>query len=78
MSAELKNNLGPQPMEEIMLDYKLKTHDLVVASKEQLTHKKIAHAMKGRRLTPRMKLKILNALNTTTGKTYTLKDLFNY
>ena len=75
---ELERNLGPQPIEKIMLEHQLKTHDLVSVSSEQLTYKKIAHAMKGRRLTPRMKLKILNALNGVTKKIYTLADLFNY
>jgi hypothetical protein len=78
MVADLEKNLGPQPIEQIMAEHKLKTHDLVAASTDQLTHKKIAHAMKGRRLTPRMKFKILNALNHATKKTYALKDLFNY
>jgi len=78
METTLERNLGPQPIEQIMAEHKLATHDLVEVSTQQLTHKKIAHAMKGRRLTPGMKQKILNALNKATEKVYTLKDLFNY
>lgn len=78
MNTDLERKFGPQPIEKILLEHHLKPHDLVVISSEQLTHKKIAHAVKGRRLTPRMKLKILDALNKATEKTYTLTDLFNY
>lgn len=77
-TTDLEKNLGPQPIAKIMAEHSLKAHDLVAASTGQLAHKKISHAVKGRRLTPRMKLKILSALNTVTKKNYTLKDLFNY
>ena len=56
----------------------LKPHDLVVHSDDQLTHKMVARAMKGRRLTPRAQSKVLNALNNVAGKNYSLKDLFTY
>jgi len=56
----------------------LKPHDLVVHSDDQLTHKMVARAMKGRRLTPRAQSKVLNALNNVAGKDYSLKDLFTY
>ena len=56
----------------------LKPHDLVVHSDDQLTHKMVARAMKGRRLTPRAQSKVMNALNNAAGKDYSLKDLFTY
>jgi hypothetical protein len=56
----------------------LKPHDLVAATDEQLTHKMIARAIKGRRLTPRVMWKVLGALNAASGKTYELADLFDY
>jgi len=61
-----------------MLEHNLKPHDLVAASTEQLTHKMVSRAAKGRRLTPRAQAKILNAVHKATQKTYTLRDLFNY
>ena len=56
----------------------LKPHDLVVASSVQMTHKMVARACKGRRLTPNTQMIVLNALQAATGKTYALTDLFNY
>ncbi len=56
----------------------LKPHDHVAASTEQITHKMAARACKGRRLTPTVQRKILNALNRATGGSHTLDQLFNY
>jgi len=74
----MNNDLGTQPIAAIMDERGLKPHDLVAASSEQITHKMIARAVKGRRLTLRVQNKILRAMNNATGKTYLLKDLFNY
>jgi hypothetical protein len=38
----------------------------------------ISRACKGRRLTPNVKSKILNALNNAVEQQYSLTDLFNY
>jgi hypothetical protein len=78
MSGDVERNLGPQPLAQIMARYELKAHDLVQASTEQLTHKMVARACKGRRLTPNVQAKVLRALNAATGGHYTLTDLFNY
>ena len=78
MTNEIERNLGPQPLAEIMAQHKLKAHDLVAASTEQITHKMVARACKGRRLTPNVQAKIQNALNAATEKHYTRRDLFNY
>ena len=73
-----ERNIGPQPIERIMAELKLKTHDLVAVSTEQLTHKMVSRACKGRRLGPTVKNKVLNALNIASGKNFTVHDLFNY
>ena len=74
----IERDFGEQPIKQIMLEYDLKPHDLVAASTEQITHRMITRAAKGRRLTSHIQIKVLNALNKATGKTYVLKDLFNY
>jgi hypothetical protein len=78
MNDPIERNLGPQPLAQIMDEHKLKVHDLVAASTEQITHKMVARARKGRRLTPNVQAKIQNAINAATGKHYTRTDLFNY
>lgn len=75
---EIERNLGEQPLKHIMLELDLKPHDLVAASTEQLTHRMVARAIKGRRLTAHIKIKVLNALNKAAGKAYMLKELFDY
>ena len=68
---ELENrNLGPQPVAEIMNSLGLKPHDLVAASTEQITHKMVSRACKGRWLTPNVQSKFLNALNRATGRSF--------
>lgn len=71
-------DLGEQPIANIMADLGLKPTDLVSHSTEQVTHKMVSRAAKGRRLTPRVQQKILNALNAVAMKDYKLQDLFNY
>ena len=74
----VEKNLGEQPISKIMVESGLKPHDLVTHSDEQLTHKMVTRAMKGRRLNPHVQLKVLNALNNVVEKNYSLKDLFTY
>jgi hypothetical protein len=71
-------NLGPQPIGRILAQRNLKPHDLVAASTQQLTHKMVSRACKGRRLTLNAQSKVLNALNLAAGQNYSLRDLFNY
>ena len=78
MNTGLERNLGEQPIAALLRELGLKSHDLVAVSTEQITHKMVARACKGRRLTPNVKTKIRNALNKAAGKSYTLADLFNY
>ena len=78
MGADIERDLGAQPIANIMALHGLKAHDLVACSTEQITHKMVSRAIKGRRLTPAVKCKVLDALNTAAQKKYSLKDLFNY
>jgi hypothetical protein len=78
MNSEIERNLGEQPIARIMLEHQLKPHDLVTASSVEMTHKMVARACKGRRLTPNTQAKVLAALNRATEKQYALSDLFNY
>ena len=78
MTDGIERNLGAQPIAQIMAAHDLTAHDLVSASTEQITHKMVARACKGRRLTLNVQLKILRALNRATQKSFAISDLFNY
>ena len=78
MDDGIERDLGPQPIADILTKLNLKPHDLVAASTQQLTHKMVSRAAKGRRLTINAQLKVLNALNAASGQNYSLKDLFSY
>lgn len=78
MTPEKDRNLGEQPVLRILQEHGLKAHDVVAASTEQITHKMVARACKGRRLTLNTQSKVLRALNIATGKNFSLADLFNY
>jgi hypothetical protein len=78
MTEENERNLGPQPIADLMHQLQLKAHDLVEASSEQLTHKMVARAVKGRRLTNNTKGIVQRAMNQATGNIYKLVQLFNY
>lgn len=82
MNAE--RDLGPQPLAALLERHQLRPTDLVQASDEQLTHKMVARALKGRRLTRNTAEKVLRALNSSIlrpdGETvaYSMDELFNY
>jgi hypothetical protein len=78
MSEGVDRNLGEQPISQLMLALNLKPHDVVAASTKQMTHKMVARAMKGRRLTPNVKCKVRDALNLAGKSSYTIGELFNY
>ena len=78
MNIEIERNLGEQPIARIMVDHSLKARDLVALSTQQLTHKMVSRACKGRRLTPNVQSKIRDALNQSTGKEYSMEELFTY
>ena len=76
--SEIERNFGEQPIAKIMALHGLKANDLVVNSLDQITHKMVGRALKGRRLTLNVQAKILRALNKAAGKEYQRRDLFNY
>ena len=78
MKNEIEYNLGKQPIARIMLDQGLKAPDFVSISTDQITHKMVSRACKGRRLTPKVQSKIRQALNDFTGKEYSKEELFTY
>ena len=78
MANDIRRELGEQPIGKIMALHGLKPQDLVENSTEQLTYKMVSRAVKGRRLTPNVQYKILDALNRAAKKNYTLKDIFSY
>jgi hypothetical protein len=78
MTDSQGHTVGPQPIAAIMAELGFKSADVVKHSTQQLTHKMVSRAVKGRRLTPNTKAKVLNALSKAAGKQYRIKDLFNY
>ncbi len=78
MTDDTELHFGPQPIADLMQQLQLKPHDLVEASTEQLTHKMVARAIKGRRLTSNSKGIVQRAMNQATGNVYKQVQLFNY
>ena len=78
MTNDTARDFGPQPIADLMQHLQLKVHDLVEASTEQLTHKMVARAIKGRRLTSNTKGIVQRAMNQATGNVYKQVQLFNY
>lgn len=70
--------MGPQPLDKIMEELKLKNHDLVAASVDGLTHKQVSKGRKGRRLTRNIQDKIAVSISAATGNEYSASDLFTY
>ncbi len=70
---------GIQPLDAILTELNLKSHDLVEVSSLQLTHRMVTRGRKGRRLTRNTQTKILTALNDVqSAKVYRLEELFDY
>ncbi|MBN2640281.1 MAG: hypothetical protein JXR78_01370 [Victivallales bacterium] len=78
MNEIINHNLGEQPITSLMERHELTAHDLVAASTQQLTHKMVGKACKGRRLTTNIKMKVRNAISQAVGKEYKLTELFDY
>ena len=78
MNNNIERNMGEQLIAKIMAEHGLNASDLVASSVEQLTHKMVSRARKGRRLTPNVQSKIRNALNKAAGKKYEMGELFDY
>lgn len=73
-----ERDLGAQPIAALLARLGLAPHDLVAASKAQLTHKMVQRACKGRRLTPNVQRKVLDALNACTTESHGFAELFTY
>ncbi len=72
---------GLQPIDAFMLQRGISNHDLVaLAAGNGLTHKQVAKARRGRRLTLHMQDKIVGVLNRLPGLASPLRreDCFNY
>ncbi len=67
MEDSLIRDLGPQPLDAILDEIGLCNHQLVALSTEQLTHKQVQKARKGRRISVNIQRKILKALNVFSG-----------
>ncbi|MDR2850160.1 MAG: hypothetical protein LBW77_06440 [Verrucomicrobiota bacterium] len=76
--SDVERNLGEQPVARILADAGLKHHDVVAASRVPMTHKMVARACKGRRLTSNTREIVLKAVQAATGKTFRQDELFNY
>jgi hypothetical protein len=75
---QLKRDLGEQPIAALLTRLGLKSADLVDASPDQITHKMVARACKGRRLSPKVQAKVLRALQLAANETFQHGDLFTY
>jgi hypothetical protein len=71
-------DLGEQPLARLMAERALKPSDLVSASTEQLTHKMVTRAMKGRRLTANTMGKVHRAWNLAADSEHGQGELFDY
>jgi len=85
MEDSPERDFGPQPLDALLGSLGLDNHDLVAASTEQLTHKQVQKARRGRYVTANVQGKILKALNAAVpvgedgGKAvYGIGQLFNY
>ncbi len=77
-TAPIERDLGEQPIARLLAERGWKSHDLVAASTEHITHKMVVRACKGRRLTSNVQGKILRAWNTLAQGRLRVADLFNY
>ncbi|MEO8616175.1 MAG: hypothetical protein ABI600_13605 [Luteolibacter sp.] len=86
---ELTRDHGLQPLDGLMVRWNLANHELVEVSTEQLNHKQVQKARKGRQLTLHLMQKMMRALNETIVAKlpkeerakfvpYLHKHLFNY
>jgi len=78
MIVSKQSELGEQPLSRLLAELHLRPNHLVEASDEQITHKMVRRGCKGRRLTRNVQTKLLRALNSASGKTHLLSELFTY
>ena len=74
-----KREFGTQPLDAFMIMRGLANTDVVRSSTQQLTHKMVAKARSGRRVTVNIQSKIFKALKTLFPEEILTSDqLFNY
>jgi len=71
-------DLGEQPLAELLVEHGLAAKDLVAASEDQITHKMVTRGAKGRWLSPKVRAKLVRALNAAAGTRYVERNLFEY
>ncbi len=71
---------GVQPLDALLTRLGLTNHAVVATSPVPLTHKEVAKARRGRKLTARSQKRVLAALNATgvEGCPFVFDDAFNY
>ncbi|CAN5451110.1 hypothetical protein BH23VER1_BH23VER1_03970 [soil metagenome] len=71
---------GTQPLDALLERVGINNHALVAASTVPLTHKEVAKARKGRKLTARTQKRVVAALNATgaDGTPFAFDAVFNY
>lgn len=69
---------GEQPLAGLMDERGISAKDLVAASTEGLTFKQVSRARRGRRLTPKMRAKVLRAACAAVGEALEPSQLFTY
>ncbi|MEI8011654.1 MAG: hypothetical protein WCI27_04130 [Candidatus Omnitrophota bacterium] len=66
------------PLDTVLKSRGIGNQDLVRASTRQLTFKQVQKARLGRRVTPNIQGKIVDALNACGDITYDVRELFDY
>jgi aspartate carbamoyltransferase catalytic subunit len=69
---------GIQPLDRLMVEWGFSNHDLVEASPEQLNHKQVQKARKGRQLTLHSMQKVTRALNIAIWNRLSKEQKENY
>ena len=78
MSDKSEMEAGSQPLDALMVKSDMNNHGLVAASTEGLTHKQVAKARRGRKLTIKLQRKLVAAWNKAQGEGRKIEELFNY
>lgn len=69
---------GLQPLAQLMTERGLAPKDLVAAAADQINHKMVGRAMKGRQLTPNAIRKVTAAFCAASGEVHGPEALFGY
>ena len=75
---ELTRDHGLQPLDGLMVRWNLTNHELVEVSTEQLSHKQVQKARKGRQLTLHLMQKMMRALNEAALERVAKEDRGNF